>query len=277
MSTSIPTWFITMFDTDVKHAYQRGGSNLRGFTRQKSGVQGDQVRFNKYGTGSLGIKDRHGLVPVMNADHTVVNVTLIDRYGGEYINDLDELKTNLDERQAAAIALAMAAGRQHDDFITDAVLDSLPSGQTTVHGSGGLTKAKVQTTFENFNSGNIPNDGQRVWLIAPSQWTDLLDISEFANQDFIGPDSLPWVTGVTAKRWLGFFFMLYTNLPTGGSNSSRQTIAWHTPAMGSAAAVDMMTNFDWVPERGEYFSQIRLSANAVRIDDAGVFEVECTE
>ena len=40
------------------------------------------------------------MVTPMELAHTTVDVTLSDYYAAEYIDKLDELKTNIDERQA---------------------------------------------------------------------------------------------------------------------------------------------------------------------------------
>jgi hypothetical protein len=117
MSDTVDQAFIKEFDDNVTVAYQRSGAKLRGFVREKNPVKGNEVRFQKYGTGAMGTKARHGLVPTINADHSYVDVTLADYYGGEYIDDLDEIKTNIDERNLAASALSMAAGRKVDERI----------------------------------------------------------------------------------------------------------------------------------------------------------------
>ena len=40
---------------------------------------------------------------------------------------------------------------------------------------------------------------------------------------------------------------------------------------------EIRTNFDWVPTKGEYFAQARIAVGSVRIEDTGVFQIDCTE
>jgi len=107
---SIDQAFIKQFESDVHVAYQRMGSKLQGTIRVKPNVQGSQARFQKVGKGSAVQKSRHGQVPVMNLDHTNVDVTLSDYYSADYVDSLDELKTNIDERSVVAQSSAGALG-----------------------------------------------------------------------------------------------------------------------------------------------------------------------
>jgi hypothetical protein len=158
LSTSIDQAFIKQFEQEVHQAYQRMGSKLRNTVRVKNGVQGSSTVFQKVGKGSASTKARHGKVPVMNIDHTPIECQLLDFYAGDWVDHLDELKINIDERQVLANAGAFALGRKTDELILTAL------GQTTnVAGAGtdGLTKAKVLEAFEMLGDMDVPDDGQR--------------------------------------------------------------------------------------------------------------------
>jgi hypothetical protein len=276
MALQIDQNFIRLFDAEVFTAYQRNGSMIRGFVREKSGNARD-FRFPKYGIGALGTKGKHGLVPVMNADHSFVDVAVQDWYGGEYIDDLDEIKTNIDERGQAAGALAKAAGRKVDERIVNAVTGaSLGAGQQIVHGSVSFTKAKVTQMVETFGQNDIPDDGNRAVLISPKGWTQgLLNIVEFTSQDYVGSDALPWITGITAKRWMGFTWMQFTGLTL--ATTTRTCLAMHKPAVGLAINSEIKSNFDWVPERAAHFAQVRVSCESVVIENRGCMQIQITE
>lgn len=102
MATSIDQAFIKQFEAEVFTAYQRMGSKLRPTVRSKNNIVGATTVFQKVGKGVASTKSRHGNVPVMNVDHTAVEVTLQDYYAGDWIDKLDELKTNIDERSVIA-------------------------------------------------------------------------------------------------------------------------------------------------------------------------------
>ena len=97
--------------------------------RLKDKLQGKDVTFQKVGKGVAGQKSRHGTVPVMNQNHTPVACSVADFYAGDWVDALDELKTNIDERMIVASGGAYALGRKVDDQINTAVRSGLPAGQ----------------------------------------------------------------------------------------------------------------------------------------------------
>ena len=99
MANTIDTAFIKQFESEVHLAYQRMGSKLRNTVRTSS-VSASVARFQKIGTGSATTKSRNGSVTPMELAHTTVEVTMADYYAAEYIDKLDELKININERQA---------------------------------------------------------------------------------------------------------------------------------------------------------------------------------
>ena len=94
MANTIDQAFIKQFETDVHLAYQRMGSKLRN-TIRSTNVSGNVARFQKIGTGSASTKSRNGNVTPMELTHTNVEVTMADYYAAEYIDKLDEIKTNI--------------------------------------------------------------------------------------------------------------------------------------------------------------------------------------
>lgn len=78
MATSIDQAFIKQFEREVHEAYQRQGSKLKNTVRSITNVNGSSAVFQKVGTGTASTKSTHGMVPVMNLDHTNIEVTLSD-------------------------------------------------------------------------------------------------------------------------------------------------------------------------------------------------------
>ena len=123
MSATIDQAFVKQFQAEVHEAYQRQGSKLRPTVRSKTGIAGASTVFPRVGKGVAAAKARNGVVPVMNLDHTSVECFLQDYYAGDWIDRLDELKMNTDERAVVANAGAYALGRKSDELII-AALDS---------------------------------------------------------------------------------------------------------------------------------------------------------
>jgi hypothetical protein len=112
MSTTVETSFSRHFQIEVHLAYQRMGSKLRNTVRTKNDIKGSSTTFQKVGKGTASTKARHGKVPVMNIDHTPVEIALQDYYAGDWVDALDEIKMAHDERSVVTNAGAYALGRK---------------------------------------------------------------------------------------------------------------------------------------------------------------------
>ena len=121
MSQSVSEAFIRKYEAEVHVAYQRRGSRLRDTIRIKNGVNAKSCTFQRVGKGTSSKKTRHGKVPVMNIDHSPVTIYLEDWYAGDYVDKLDVLKLNIDERGIVQQAGAMALGRRTDQIIINAL------------------------------------------------------------------------------------------------------------------------------------------------------------
>ncbi len=271
MSLSIDQAFIKQFEREVHEFYQRQGSKLRPTVRTKTGVRGSSTVFQKVGKGSANTKSRHGMVPVMNVLHTNTEAVLTDYYAGEWVDRLDELKTNIDERQVLANAGAFALGRKTDDLIIEAMVASPNNAGSD---SSGLTKEKVLEAFEMLGANNVPDDGQRYAIIGWKQWSELLGLPEFTNAEFIGNDQLPW-RGSQAKRWLGTLWIPHSGLPIDAN--VRSCFWYHKSAVGHAVGQDVVTDISWHGDRAAHFISNSMSQGSALIDSDGVIKLACLE
>jgi len=266
MANSIDTAFIKQFESEVHMAYQRMGSKLRGTVRTAGNVAGSVVRFQKIGTGSASTKSRNGSITPMELTHTTVEATMADHYAAEYIDKLDELKTNIDERQAVATSAAAALGRKTDEILYTAM--DAGANSTQIHDtSSALEKADLLSLFETFGSANLPEDGNRYLAMHPKGYADLFLINEFASSDFVGEQNLPYAGGMTMKEFLGFK-IFSTSAITAGKN-----MAYHTSAIGLGVNADVSTEVNYVPEKASHLATSMMSMGAVVIDDNGIYEV----
>jgi hypothetical protein len=274
MATQISTAFIKQFESEVHMAYQRMGSKLKNTVRQSNNVQGSQARFQKVGTGSASTKSRHGNVPTMEISHSTVDVTLSDFYAADMVDTLDELKTNIDERQVLAQSAASALGRKIDQLIID-VLDAGSNSNNVVHGSAALTLAKALSVYEAFGEADVPDDGQRYFVVSPAGWADLLQIDQFSRSEYIGEGELPYAGGMTAKRWLGFLWFTHSGLSK--ASTTRDCHAYHASSVGLASGADIRTEMNYLPEKVSNLVTSYFSAGAVMIDNDGAIECQITE
>ena len=274
MSTSISTAFIKQFESEVHMAYQRMGSKLRNTVRQVNNVKGSQARFQKVGTGTAVSKSRHAQVPPMDISHSTVDVTLSDFYAADYVDRLDELKTNIDERQVLSQSAAAALGRKTDQTIID-VLDAGSNSNNVAHGSAGLTLAKAFTVYEAFGSGDIPDDGQRYFVVSSAGWADLLQLDQFSRAEYVGEAQLPYAGGLTAKRWLGFMWFTHSGLSISGT--TRECHAYHRSALGTAMGSEIRTEVNYIPEKVSNLITSYMSLGSTMIDNNGAIKVQITE
>ncbi|MCW9035577.1 MAG: phage capsid protein [Rhodospirillales bacterium] len=272
MSESIIQSFTKHYQAEVHTNYQQMGSKLRNTVRSKDSIQGATTTFQKVGKGIAGTKARHGKVPVMTIDHEPVECQLFDYYAGDWVDRLDVLKNNIDEMGVVSRAGAYALGRKTDEMIIDK-LDTC----TNYAGSGidGLTKPKVLNAFEILGEADVPDDGNRFAIVGWKQWSDLLQIEEFANADYVGDDNLPW-KGTQAKRWLGTLWMPHSNLTKDGSNI-RYCYWYHKTAVGHAVGQDIKTDVTWHGDRASNFVNTSMSMGACLIDQTGVVSMRCLE
>lgn len=271
MSVSIDQVFVKQFEADVHLAYQQMGTKLRATVRSKSGVVGASTTFQKVGRGTASTKSRHGIVPVMNLNHEPVECVLQDYYAGDWVDALDELKTNVDERRVVASAGAYALGRKTDELIVNAMKQSTSSVGDY---STGLTKDLILSALEVLNQNDVPDDGRRFAVVGVHQWNELLSMDEFVSADYVG-DNLPLISGGATKKWLGITWVLYNDLPLAAAK--RDCFMYHATSIGHACGQEVKTDISWHGERAAHFISNSMSQGAVLIDNAGIVCIKCKD
>tara|TARA_R100000278_G_scaffold5721_2_gene8626 strand:+ start:709 stop:1641 length:933 start_codon:yes stop_codon:yes gene_type:complete len=289
--------FITMFGDEVTHIAQQKASKLQGAVRTVRGVVGSTYRFPVLGkagviknktakqdiealsqididTGSSGqldldsgtfIGDSTGTtaaeVDVMN--HTNKTATLDNYSTGEYVDDFDALKTNIDLRSAYAGSIASAMSRAYDTVIIGA-LDSARSSMTAVAEttSGTLVRADLQAVHNALNAKDVPmND--RYLVVDSATYGDILgDTNIVGNAD--GPLSQALATGILPNV-LGFNIIM-SNLLTAVDANETYSYAFHKDAVGMAIGKDITTMVNYVPQKLSTLIAAEFSAGSVVID-----------
>jgi hypothetical protein len=269
---TISTAFVEEFEAGVHMAYQRMGSKLRGTVRTKNNVS-NKTTFQKIGKGSATQKARHGDIPPMNLDHTNVSVTLEDWYAGEWIDDLDTLRINHDEHMVAQQSGAAALGRKTDEQLI-AAMETTTS--TADEATNGATLAWALDLMEAFGANDVPDDGQRYVSLAWETWSQLMLLKEFASQDWIGRDSLPFKNAGTAKEWLTFIWFPHSGM-SAIAGPGHTGIAYHRSSVGHAIGADVQTNIQFHNDKDSWFVNNKMQMNAVLIDALGCFTLDIVD
>lgn len=271
-ANSIDQSFVSQFEDEVHLAYQRMGAKLLNTVRRKTNIVGKDTTFQKVGKGVAGTKTRGGQVPILNLAHTPVLCTLEDRYAGEFVDKLDELKIQHDERAVAATSVAAAVGRASDDDITAAMENATNESTAT----GGLDQAKVELAYEFFGDGDVPDDGQRFLMTSPQGWTDLMGIAAFSSMDFVPESDAPFPkVGFSAKIWFSFQIFTFSGVVAAGA--VRHSTAYHKTAFGHASGQDVSLDITWQGKEQSHLVVASMSMGACLIDNLGVFRTRHTE
>ena len=130
-------------------------------------------------------------------------VTLTDYEYADLIDDQDKLRMLIDPTSTYARAAAAAIGRAMDDTIitalgasaktgtTGSTSTALPSAQKIVHGSAGLTLAKMISAKKILDEADTDPSVPRYMVVSPEQIEDLLNLSTVTSADYNTVNTLP--------------------------------------------------------------------------------------
>lgn len=271
MSQEIVNVFINEYDPMVHMAYQQKGSRLRGTVRTKTGVNAESVYFPRAGVGTAVKKARHGKIQPMSIDHDKVRCFIEAYYAGDWMDEADMVRTNINEKQVIAETAAAALGQNTDDLIITAA--DATTQIVTEAGNDGLTKAKFLEAMKTFGS-NEAFEGDITCVVGPQQWNDLLNITEFANAYYVDSKPFPNMPYKQAN-WLGVNFIMSNRLKTDGNK--RLCLMYNKTALGHAMNSDITTMAQFNAERDSYWVVSKNMEGACLIDERGVLKIECVE
>ena len=289
--TSVSSAFSTMFSDDVKHAYQQLTSNLLGSVRVVRNVTGSTYKFNTLTKGgSIKNKARFEDIVVMSdtsksltspgaysgspAQNAQVTCTLANYHAGEYVQTLDEVKTNVDLRQSFAEAIAAALARATDQAVVDALDDGTPTNiKTTAQGANGLNKAALLEAHEALNALDVPSN-DRVLLVSPAALTDILTDTTLVSASDGQLSNIALSSGYIPNIF--GFRVITSNLLTADS-VVRKCFAFQKQSIGAAVGKDLSINVSYVPQKASTLILGEMSLGATMIDADGVVELQVTE
>ena len=271
MANTIDQTFITQYDSDVHMAYQQFGSKLRNTVRLKSLAPGQVARFPTLGKGTATDKARNGDVVPMNPVHAYKDATATDKYAPEYIDNLDEIKNNIDERMLYARTGAGALGREVDSRLFTA-MNAVTTLSITNSGTG-LSKGKLLQAISYLNTYDVPDDGDRWGVLAPQAWEEFINIAQVSSRDYV--TDLNWTRGTQVINWRGIKWFFHSGLPVSGT--IRSNFLYHRTSIGLAENKQITTMIDWVPQKAAWLVDSMMSCGAVIIDEYGIVKIATDE
>ena len=282
MAQSITNAFVTLFDAEVKQAYQ-SESVLRQAVRLRSGVQGQTYKFNKLGKGSATARIPQTDVTPLNVTYSQVTATMSDYNAAEYSDIFHQAKVNFDERSELVQVVSKAIGRRIDQLVIDALNGA--SGASTVAknvvtsgsaANSNLNVGKLIAAKKALDAKNVPFD-DRCIAVHANNLAGLLGDERAVSGDFASIKAL--VSG-EINTFMCMKFIVLGDRDEGGlplSTNDRSVFAFHRSAIGMAENMAQKTEINYVPEKTSFLVNSMFSAGAVSIDDEGVVKITCDE
>jgi hypothetical protein len=278
MAVSLSNAFVTLFDAEVKQAYQ-GVAKLVPAVRQRRGVEGSTVKFPKVGKGIATARVPQSDVTPMNVGFSTVTATMQDWNAAEYSDIFSQAKVNFDERNELVKVVANAIGRRQDQLILNALAASSTSLVVTEDEGGtdtGLNVAKLRAAKKSLDKNNVPMDNRHM-IIHANSLSSLLAETAVTSADFNTVRAL--VSG-ELNTFLGFTFHTIGDRDEGGlpvASSERKLWAFHRDAVGYAEGIAPRTEINYIPEKTSWLVNAVFSAGAIAIDAEGIVEIQTTD
>jgi len=279
MAIGLSNAFVTLFDAEVKQAYQ-AKAQLVGAVRTRRGVEGLTAQFPKVGKGVATLRVPQTDVTPLNVDFSKVTVNMQDWNAAEYSDIFMQQKVNFDERQELVQVVANAIGRRQDQLILDALAatSGVSSVATSVGGADtNLNLDKLLAAKKALDKNNVPPTDRHM-IIHANNLSSLLGETEVTSSDYASVKAL--VNG-EINTFLGFNFHVLGDRAEGGlpvaSGDVRSCWAFHKDAVGYAEGMGPKTEINYVPEKTSFLVNAMFSANAVGIDAEGIVKVLADE
>lgn len=279
MAIAVSNAFVTLFDAEVKQAYQ-GTRALAGLVRERNGVEGSTVKFPKIGRGVATVRIPQTDVTPLNVSYSTVTATMQDYNAAEYSDIFNQAKINFDERRELVSVVSNAIGRRMDQLLLDALAASSTT-LTVANSVGGTTTnlnvAKLRRAKKLMDAANVPMDG-RAMVISASGLEGLLGETQTTSADY---NSVKALVSGEIDTFLGFKFVTIGDRSEGGlpidGSLDRTCYAFHRDAVGFGIGINQRTEINYVPEKTSFLVNSIFSAGAVAIDDEGIVKITCRE
>ena len=285
MSTQINTAFVNQFSANVQMLSQQMGSLLRNSVDVET-VNGEKAFFDQVGSAAAVKRTtRHGDTPMVETPHERRMCVLADYEYADLIDDQDRVRLLIDPTSTYSRAEAAAMGRAMDDEIIAAALGTaqtgkdggtstaLPSAQKIVHGSAGLTIAKLVSAKEILDAASVDASIPRHIVVSPKQVSDLLNNTTVTSSDF---NTVKALAQGEINTFVGFNFIVSNRLTDDGT--SRQVIAFASDGIKLAIGKEPSARIDERADKS-YATQVYYcqSLGCTRMEESKVVEIACNE
>lgn len=279
MSMSLSNAFVTLFDAEVKQAYQ-GKAMLVGAVRQRRGVEGSTVKFPKVGRGVATPRVGQTDVTPLNVGFSNVTLNLEDWIAAEYSDIFSQQKVNFDERSELVQVLGNAIGRRQDQLILNALANSgtsLSVGNDVGGTDTNMNVAKLRQAKGLMDKNNVPPTDRGI-IIHSNGLQSLLAETAVTSSDF---NTVKALVNGELDTFLGFKFHVIGDRTEGGlaidGSLDRTCFAFHKDAIGYGEGIAPKTEINYIPEKTSFLVASMFSAGATAIDAEGIVSIVARE
>lgn len=286
MSIEITTAFVEQYGANVQLLTQQKGSRLASLVRNESQT-GKTAFYEQIGAvAARKRQSRHSDTPRMDTPHNRRAVSIVDYDWADLIDNEDKVRMLIDPTSSYAMSAAWAMGRAKDDAIIAAsvgnaytgeegtIVVALPATQKVVHGSAGLTVAKLLAAKEILDGHDVDEEMPRYCALTAGQVTDLLNTTEVKSSDY---NTVKALAAGQVNSFLGFEFKRTQRLGT-DADGNRQVTIWAQDGILLAVGKDMSNR---ITERDDknYATQVfsSMTIGATRMEEKKIVEIACTE
>ena len=254
----------------------------------ESGIVGVSKTINRLGTRTAQRRlTRHGDTPINDQPHSTRFIDLFDWEDGDMIDDQDKIRMLAEPGNDYIKAMVQGLNRAKDDVIIASALGaartaasttvSFPGAQQIVHGGTGLTRAKLSQARKLFrvNEADEVEGGQLYMAMGAEQLEDLLNDTGLTSAEYNTALSLR-DGKVNDAMLFGFNIVPCERLPK--ASTTRSCIAWEKSGIALGIGANIVTRVGERSDKGfnvQYYA--KMSIGAVRVEEARVVEVQCTE
>lgn len=279
MSIALSNAFVTLFDAEVKQAYQ-GKAMLVGAVRQRRGVEGSTVKFPKVGRGVATPRVGQTDVTPLNVGFSNVTLTLEDWIAAEYSDIFSQQKVNFDERSELVQVLGNAIGRRQDQLVLNALANSgtsLAVGNDVGGADSNMNVAKLRQAKGLMDKNNVPPTDRHI-VIHSNGLQSLLAETAVTSSDF---NTVKALVNGELNTFLGFQFHVLGDRTEGGlaidGSLDRTCFAFHKDAIGYGEGIAPKTEINYIPEKTSFLVASMFSAGATTIDAEGIVSIVARE
>lgn len=241
MSATITEAFVRQWDSAIRLQAQQKVSRLERTVTDRGMITGESFTANRLApaTNTPENNIRHGDTQWSEITHSTRVAIMQDFFQALPVDRNDEPKLLANPNGAYQESLLAAWNRRKDAVIFAALVGaaqtkssgtvSVPAGQTIVHGSAGMTKAKILTTRKLFrkNEADEMNGDELYFIYNAETLEDILTDTTLTSADWMAVKMLQ--AGDISGKWCGFNWIPYEGITLSGSTYT--TVAYAKSAL----------------------------------------------